>query len=75
MFMRLRVLPVILLAPVLLFSCKKDNAVIDNSNTNGSSNNNDVVYNVNKVTLLQLVNDVRKKGCTCGSTQCPLLVR
>ena len=57
--MRLRILPGILLAPVLLFSCKKDNAVIDN--TNGSSNNNNVVYNVNKATLLQLVNDLRKK--------------
>jgi len=71
MFMRLRVLPMILLAPVLLFSCKKDNAVINNSNTSGGSNNNNVVYNVNKATLLQLVNDVRKKGCTCGSTLMP----
>jgi len=43
MFMRLRVLPMILLAPVLLFSCKKDNAVINNSNTSGGSNNNNVV--------------------------------
>lgn len=30
-----------------------------------------VVYNVNKATMLQLINDVRAKGCTCGSTVMP----
>ena len=72
--MRLRILPVILLVPILFFSCKKTDVVVDNSNTNGNNNNNNnnnVVYNVNKATLLQLVNDVRKKGCTCGTTVMP----
>ncbi|WP_290796612.1 CAP domain-containing protein [Flavihumibacter sp. UBA7668] len=30
-----------------------------------------VVYNVNKATMLQLINDIRTKGCTCGSTVMP----
>jgi len=72
--MFLRILPVILLSSILFFSCKKNDAIVDNSSTNDSStnnNNNNIVYNVNKATLLQLVNDVRKKGCTCGSTVMP----
>jgi len=69
MFMRLRILPVILLVSTLFFSCKKTDVVVDNSNAN--NNNNGTVYNVNKATLLQLVNDIRKKGCTCGATVMP----
>lgn len=68
--MPVRILPVILLASILFFSCKKTDVVIDNSNTN-NNNNNGTVYNVNKATLLQLVNDVRRSGCTCGSTVMP----
>lgn len=30
-----------------------------------------VIYNVNKATMLQLINDIRTKGCTCGSTVMP----
>jgi len=67
--MRLRILPVILLVSTLFFSCKKTDVVVDNSNAN--NNNNGTVYNVNKATLLQLVNDIRKKGCTCGATVMP----
>lgn len=68
-----RILPMILLGSFLFFSCKKTDVVVDNSSSNPSNNNNNnaVVYNVNKATLLQLVNDVRKKGCTCGSTVMP----
>lgn len=68
-----RILPVILLGSLLFFSCKKTDVVVDNANTNGgnNNNNNNIVYNVNKTTLLQLVNDVRKKGCTCGTTVMP----
>jgi uncharacterized protein YkwD len=69
-FMLVRILPVILLSSILFFSCKKSDVVVDNSNsTNNTDNNN--VYNVNKATLLQLVNDVRKKACTCGTTVMP----
>jgi uncharacterized protein YkwD len=57
----------------ILFSCKKSDVVDNNSDSNNNNNNNsgDVVYNVNKTTLLQLVNDVRSKGCTCGTTVMP----
>src|SRR5258705_7668349 len=71
MFMRLRILPVIFLVSILFFSCKKTDVVVDNSNANGNNNNNNVVYNVNKATLLQLVNDIRKTGCNCGATVMP----
>lgn len=59
---------------LVLFSCKKSDVVDNNSNSNNNNNSNnsgDVVYNVNKATLLQLVNDVRSKGCTCGTTVMP----
>ena len=58
---------------VILFSCKKSDVVTDSNSNNNNNNNNsgDVVYNVNKATLLQLVNDVRTKGCTCGTTVMP----
>jgi len=69
--MRLRILPVILLVSVLFFSCKKTDVVVDSSNTNENNNTNNNAYNVNKATLLQLVNDVRSKGCTCGTTVMP----
>ncbi len=71
--MRLHILPVILLISTLLFSCKKTDVVVDNSNANNGNNNNDnsIAYNVNKAAILQLVNDVRQKGCTCGTTVMP----
>jgi uncharacterized protein YkwD len=68
--MPVRILSVILLGSILFFSCKKSDVVLDSSGTN-NNNNNGIVYNVNKATILQLVNDVRKKGCTCGSTLMP----
>jgi len=66
-----RILSVILLISILFFSCKKNDVVINNTSGTNGNNTNDVVYNVNKTTLLQLVNDVRKKGCTCGTTSMP----
>lgn len=72
--MPLRILPVILLGSFLFSSCKKTDVVVDNSNSTGNNNNSsnsNVVYNVNKATMLQLVNDVRQKGCTCGTTVMP----
>lgn len=50
----------------LLFACSKTDALPEPSD-GGSS----VIYNINKATLLKLVNDVRASGCTCGSTAMP----
>ena len=70
--MFLRILPLISLTSVLFISCKKTDVVVDNSSSNTTNNiNKNIVYNVNKATLLQLVNDVRKTGCTCGTTAMP----
>lgn len=55
---------IILSFPALIVSCKKD---VASSNTTGNPGSN-IVYNVNKSTLLQLVNNVRQTGCTCGTT-------
>lgn len=66
-----RILPVILLAPVLFFSCKKTDAIADKSSGPNNNNSGNIVYNVNKAELLQLVNDVRATGCTCGTTVMP----
>ena len=53
---------------ILLFSCKKSDVTADNNSGNTSGN---VVYNVNKATLLQLINNVRQTGCNCGTTAMP----
>ncbi|MGC4038839.1 MAG: CAP domain-containing protein [Chitinophagaceae bacterium] len=72
-----RILFVTIIISLTLFSCKKSDVADNNSNSGSNNNNNnnsssgDVVYNVNKATLLQLVNDVRTKGCTCGTTVMP----
>ena len=65
-----------LILSVLLFSCKKEDipATIETTN-NGTGNTGNttptIVYNVNKAKILQLVNNVRKSGCTCGTTAMP----
>lgn len=64
-----RILFATIILSVILFSCKKSDVAADNNSNN--NNSGDVVYNVNKTTLLQLVNDVRTKGCTCGTTVMP----
>jgi len=69
-----RILCITVILSLILFSCKKSDVVDTNnsgSNNNNNNNSGDVVYNVNKATLLQLVNDVRTKGCTCGTTVMP----
>jgi len=48
---------------LILSSCQKPEVIDDNSNPGVSS--------VNKSVLLQLVNDVRQRGCNCGSTYMP----
>jgi len=65
-----RIVPVILLISYLFFSCKKNDV---NTGKDSAQNNNSpaVVYNVNKTAILKLVNDVRAKGCTCGTTAMP----
>ena len=65
---------IVVLLPIILFSCKKnDIAADDNSGTNNNNNNNSgaVVYNVNKATILQLINNVRQTGCNCGASAMP----
>lgn len=69
--MCLRTLPVILLTTILFFSCKKNDIINDTNNGSNDPGTSNIVYNVNKATFLQLVNDVRSKGCTCGSTAMP----
>lgn len=66
-----RILPLLLLASLLVFSCKKNDFVINNNSGNGNNNTGNTSFNVNKTELLQLVNDVRTKGCTCGTTVMP----
>ena len=48
---------------LFLSSCQKTDVISNDSNTGVSS--------VNKTALLQLVNDVRQRGCNCGSTYMP----
>ncbi len=67
-----RIPPVIFLASIFFFSCKKSDVITDKDS--GTPTNNDsasLVYNVNKTELLQFVNSVRTKGCTCGTTAMP----
>ena len=71
-----RVLLVVLFSSVLIFSCTKTdippNGQTENTGTgNNSGTATTIVYNVNKVKLLDLVNAVRKTGCNCGTTAMP----
>ena len=49
------------------FTCSKDGAAPADTTDNTSAEN----YGVNKNTLLQLVNEIRRKGCNCGGTKMP----
>ena len=62
----------LLLTSLLLvfYSCQKESGsvkdpVVTNPSPSGTS------FNVNKSTLLQLVNSTRQAGCTCGTTVMP----
>lgn len=71
-----RILSITTILSLLVFSCtKKDVVADDNSNNNGGNNGggntNTVIYNVNKATILELVNNVRKAGCNCNGTIMP----
>jgi len=50
------------------FSCQKEDISVKTTPVNTSPA---FTGNVNKATLLQLVNNVRQSGCTCGSTVMP----
>jgi uncharacterized protein YkwD len=60
-----KLLSVAFLAMVVI-SCKKSDKLFDNSGTTSSPST--VPVTVNKSTMLQLVNDIRAKGCNCGDT-------
>lgn len=72
-----KIAPVLLLLIVLaVVSCKRD-ASVDPINTNPTNTTTTpvtgttVVTNLDNAALLKLVNDVRAKGCTCGTTVMP----
>lgn len=60
------VLPVAFFTLFVFYSCKKSDLPV-----NTPPPVPEIVYNVNKATLLELVNEVRAKGCTCGTTVKP----
>lgn len=53
----------------LLVSCQKETVTPDPAKP--PTTETALVYNINKASLLQLVNDVRQKGCTCGTMVMP----
>ncbi len=54
------------------FSCTKEDAVTGTNEENPSVGQKpDIAYNVNAAVILDLVNEVRTKGCTCGATAMP----
>jgi len=68
-----RFLSILLLLSVLIFSCTKQD-LPGTSNTGAGNNggtNSDIVYNVSRSKILELVNSVRQAGCNCGNTPMP----
>jgi uncharacterized protein YkwD len=55
---------------VFVISCKKDSTAPE-GNPDETPPAPTIVYNINKDLMLQLINDARTKGCTCGSTVMP----
>lgn len=54
------------------FSCAKDAIISDQAKETVSVGQKpDIAYNVNAGIMLDLVNEVRAKGCTCGTTVMP----
>jgi uncharacterized protein YkwD len=59
---------------IFAISCTKESAEPQGTPeepSGGTPSGGTVVYNINKDLMLQLINDSRKKGCTCGSTVMP----
>lgn len=56
----------------IFFSCTKESVVKENVEENTPDGKKPaIVYNINVDVMLNLVNEVRAKGCTCGSTTMP----
>lgn len=55
----------------LLFACKKADLTTNDTDGNANGQKPDFAYGVNAATMLDLINDVRSKGCTCGTTEMP----
>jgi uncharacterized protein YkwD len=55
----------------IYISCEKEVAVNDSPIGNKNPETPTIVYNVNKSLLLNLVNQQRENGCTCGSSMMP----
>lgn len=60
----IRLLSILLIVP-FVFSCSKNDIEPAGSGESG------LVFNVDKSKMLQLVNEVRASGCTCGATKMP----
>jgi uncharacterized protein YkwD len=56
---------------LLLFCCLNSIAFGAKIDRNGPGPKNDFTTSINKITLLRLVNEARKKGCQCGDTYYP----
>lgn len=65
----------VILSIVLLFfifSCNKEDITPDSDEIKPTQGQKpDIVYNLNADVMLDMINDVRASGCTCGSTVMP----
>jgi uncharacterized protein YkwD len=66
-----RIPVIIILLAFCLYSCKKDDTVVSNNTSTGTNTGGTADYNVDQTMMLQLINDVRQTGCTCGTTPMP----
>lgn len=56
----------------IVFSCSKNDIKTDlNEQKPAEGQKPDIAYNVNAALILDMVNNVRAKGCTCGTTAMP----
>ncbi len=56
----------------IIFSCSKNDIKTDlNEQKPAEGQKPDIAYNVNATLMLDMVNNVRAKGCTCGTTAMP----
>ena len=63
------ILPLFVSLFLSLFACRKTSTL--ETPLPGAGDSTAGSYNVNKTLLLQLVNNVRSKGCNCGTTHMP----
>ena len=76
----LKALLALSVSAILLFSCKKDDQVVDQDQLESypggivsqqTISSSATATPINKTVLLQMVNDARAKGCNCGTTYMP----